>query len=69
MTDGPDKQPQETAWPYSIGRIDGGMMAQHLFPSGPDTIAAMCGPPGMVNYACLPNFKIMEYPDANCIVF
>lgn len=65
--DGPSQQ--ATPWAYSVGRVDGDLIAEHLFPAGPGTIAAMCGPPGMVNFACLPNFKKIGYTDEQCIVF
>ena len=56
-------------WAYSTGRINEDLIAQHLFPASPDTIAGICGPPGLVNYTCLPNFKKMGYTDEQCIVF
>lgn len=59
----------DTPWPYSVGRVSEDLITQHLYPAGPDTIAGMCGPPGMVNFACLPNFKKMGYTDHQCIVF
>ena len=61
--------PEGTPWPYNVGRIDGDAIAEHAFPAAPNHIAGFCGPPGLVNYACLPNFKKMGYTDAQCIVF
>ena len=63
------KVAEGVTWPYSLGQINEEMFNEHLFTSGPDTISTMCGPPGMVNYACLPNFKKMGYTDHQCIVF
>lgn len=51
-------------WKYSSGFINAEMIQQHLFPSGPDTLILMCGPPPMVNFACIPNLDKLGYnPD------
>lgn len=51
-------------WKYSSGFINADMIQQHLFPSGPDTLILMCGPPPMVNFACIPNLDKLGYnPD------
>lgn len=51
-------------WKYSSGFINPDMIQQHLFPPGPDTLILMCGPPPMVNFACIPNLDKLGYnPD------
>lgn len=51
-------------WKYSSGFISADMIQQHLFPPGPDTLILMCGPPPMVNFACIPNLDKLGYnPD------
>lgn len=51
-------------WKYSSGFINADMIQQHLFPPGPDTLILMCGPPPMVNFACIPNLDKLGYnPD------
>ncbi|KAF7277809.1 hypothetical protein GWI33_009226 [Rhynchophorus ferrugineus] len=44
-------------WTYSTGFISEDMLRDHLFPSSADTITLMCGPPPMINYACIPNLE------------
>lgn len=41
-------------WQYSEGFINDTMLSAHLFAPGDDTLTLMCGPPPMVNYACIP---------------
>ena len=58
-----------TKWPYSTGRISDELIAEHLFPAGSNTIAGICGPPGLVNFAALPGLKKLGYSEEQCIVF
>uniref|UniRef100_A0A224XST2 NADH-cytochrome b5 reductase n=1 Tax=Panstrongylus lignarius TaxID=156445 RepID=A0A224XST2_9HEMI len=48
-------------WKYSVGFISASMIQEHLFPAGPDTLVLMCGPPAMVNFACIPNLDKLGY--------
>lgn len=41
-------------WKYSKGFINDEMLKEHLFEASDDTLTLMCGPPPMVNYACIP---------------
>ncbi|XP_063708407.1 NADH-cytochrome b5 reductase 3 isoform X2 [Culicoides brevitarsis] len=41
-------------WKYSKGFINEDMIKEHLFDAADDTLTLMCGPPPMVNYACIP---------------
>lgn len=50
-----------TGWKYSTGFINAEMIQLHLFPPGPDTLVLMCGPPPMVNFACIPNLEKLGY--------
>jgi Oxidoreductase NAD-binding domain len=45
-------------WQYSTGYINEDMIRERLFPAGPTTFAGICGPPAMVNAACLPNLQV-----------
>jgi Oxidoreductase NAD-binding domain len=45
-------------WQYSTGYINENMIRERLFPAGPTTFAGICGPPAMVNAACLPNLQV-----------
>jgi len=58
-----------TKWPYSTGRINEELIAEHLFAADADTVAGICGPPGLVNFAALPGLKKLGYQDEHCIVF
>uniref|UniRef100_A0A1B6GUP1 NADH-cytochrome b5 reductase n=4 Tax=Proconiini TaxID=565685 RepID=A0A1B6GUP1_9HEMI len=51
-------------WKYSTGFINADMIQNHLFPPSSDTLVLMCGPPPMVNFACIPNLDKLGY-DAN----
>lgn len=44
-------------WKYSSGFINEDMVRERLFPAGPDSLVLMCGPPPMINFACLPNLE------------
>lgn len=48
-------------WAYSTGHINEAMVREHLFPADVDTIACMCGPPGMIKFACIPNLEKLGY--------
>ena len=51
-------------WPYSSGFINDTMIKEQMPPPGPDTQILMCGPPPMINYACIPNLEKLGYtPD------
>ena len=55
---------QFLGWPYSSGFINDVMLKEHMPPPGPDTQILMCGPPPMINYACVPNLEKLGYtPD------
>jgi cytochrome-b5 reductase len=44
-------------WTYSTGFINYDMISEHLFPPSSDGIVLMCGPPPMINFACIPNLE------------
>lgn len=48
-------------WSYSTGHINADMIKKYMFPSSPDTIVLMCGPPPMINFACNPNLDKLGY--------
>ncbi|XP_011641156.1 NADH-cytochrome b5 reductase 2 isoform X2 [Pogonomyrmex barbatus] len=48
-------------WLYSTGYISANMIKEHMFPPSPDTIVLMCGPPPMINFACIPNLDKLGY--------
>ena len=50
-----------TGWAFSSGFISADMIKDHLFPPADDHLVVMCGPPPMVNFACIPNLDKLEY--------
>nr|CAG4649608.1 EOG090X0BKI [Scapholeberis mucronata] len=48
-------------WKYSSGFVSSEMIANHLFPPSEDTFVVMCGPPPMINFACIPNLDKLGY--------
>ncbi|CAH1787558.1 unnamed protein product, partial [Owenia fusiformis] len=48
-------------WKYSSGFISAEMIQEHLPPPGADTLIVMCGPPPMINFACMPNLDKLGY--------
>jgi hypothetical protein len=40
------------------------MLAQHLLPPGPASLALMCGPPPMLEHAVVPGLKALGYKGA-----
>lgn len=44
-------------WSFSTGFVDYDMVSSHLFPPTSDGIVLMCGPPPMINFACIPNLE------------
>lgn len=50
-----------TDWKYSTGFVNADMIKNHLFPPSADTLVLMCGPPPMVNFACIPNLDKLGY--------
>ncbi|KAI8467519.1 MAG: hypothetical protein J3K34DRAFT_34273 [Monoraphidium minutum] len=48
-------------WTGSSGRVTTDMLAQHLLPPGPESLALMCGPPPMLELAVLPGLRALGY--------
>lgn len=49
------------SWKYSTGFVNSDMIKDHLYAPDSDTITLMCGPPPMINYACVPNLEALGY--------
>eukprot|EP00112_Aurelia_sp_Birch-Aquarium-sp1_P025716 Seg8713.1 transcript_id=Seg8713.1/GoldUCD/mRNA.D3Y31 product="NADH-cytochrome b5 reductase 3" protein_id=Seg8713.1/GoldUCD/D3Y31 len=47
----------EEGWKYSSGFINEKMIAEHMPKPGPETQVLMCGPPPMIQFACIPNLE------------
>lgn len=48
-------------WGYSKGFISQDMIKEHLPAPSEDTLILMCGPPPMINMACIPNLESLGY--------
>lgn len=49
------------SWKFSVGFVNDKMIQDNLFPPSSDTITLMCGPPPMINFACLPSLEKLNY--------
>lgn len=51
-------------WKFSKGFVNAEIIKNNLEPPSKKTIVLMCGPPPMINYACIPNLDALGYdPD------
>ncbi|XP_045175015.2 NADH-cytochrome b5 reductase 3-like isoform X1 [Mercenaria mercenaria] len=54
-------RPSADDWKYSKGFISDVMIKEHLPPAEEGSIVLMCGPPPMINFACIPNLEKLGY--------
>ncbi|NXE04571.1 NB5R3 reductase, partial [Lophotis ruficrista] len=54
-----DRAPEN--WDYSQGFVNQDMIRDHLPPPQNDVLILMCGPPPMIQYACIPNLDKLGY--------
>ncbi|NXS10882.1 NB5R3 reductase, partial [Neodrepanis coruscans] len=54
-----DKAPEN--WDYSQGFVNQDLIKHHLPPPQNDVLILMCGPPPMIQYACVPNLDKLGY--------
>lgn len=62
-----DKPPQ--GWKYSSGFINSDMLREHLPPADNDVLIVMCGPPPMIQNACLPNLATLGHRTENMFAY
>ncbi|XP_078500236.1 NADH-cytochrome b5 reductase 1 isoform X1 [Lissotriton helveticus] len=48
-------------WEYSTGFVDAKMIKDHLPAPADDVLILLCGPPAMVQFACIPNLDKLGY--------
>lgn len=48
-------------WEYSTGFISSEMIEGNLFSPSDDHLVVMCGPPPMINFACIPNLDKLGF--------
>jgi len=58
-----------TDWNYSVGFIDEKMLAEHLPAPSDQSAVLMCGPPPMINFACMPNLDKVGHKKNRLIAF
>lgn len=57
------------AWDYSQGFVNEEMIRDHLPPPGEETLVLLCGPPPMIQFACLPNLERLGHAKERCFTF
>jgi len=56
-------------WKYSSGFITSDTIETALFPPASDNLVLMCGPPPMINFACIPNLDKLGYSQQQRFAF
>ena len=56
-------------WKYSVGFVTEQMLREQLPPAAPDTVILLCGPPPMLEYACLPALTALGHAPENILCF
>eukprot|EP00794_Sanderia_malayensis_P017980 gene17980-19777_t len=51
----------EEDWSYSSGFVNDDMLKEHMPKAGPDTQILMCGPPPMIQFACIPSLEKLGF--------
>lgn len=59
----------EENWKYSSGFINDQMLKDNLLPPSSNHIVLMCGPPPMINNACIPNLDKLGYDKNNYFAY
>jgi len=62
-----DKPPQD--WRYSSGFVTSDMIKDHLPAPSTDVLIVLCGPPPMIQYACLPNLDKLGHKTENIFAY
>ena len=45
------------------------MIAEHLPAAGAETVTLLCGPPGMIKFACKPNLEKLGHKSNTVLMF
>lgn len=48
-------------WAYGSGFVNEKMLESHMPKPGPETLVLMCGPPPMIQFACIPNLEKLGF--------
>ncbi|CAE7258498.1 NITA [Symbiodinium microadriaticum] len=64
-----DEKNYTSAWKGHVGFVTPAMTKACLFPASEDTVCLMCGPPVMLEKACIPALQSMGYVNSNIFSF
>ena len=56
-------------WKYSQGLISESLIKEHLPPPSDDVLICICGPPAMIQLACVPHLDQLGYSDTMRFTF
>lgn len=56
-----DVAPSDGKWKYGIGFITEAMIKNNLYAESDSTLTLICGPPPMIEFACIPNLDKLGY--------
>lgn len=56
-------------WPYGSGFVTADMIRDHFPPASGEVLVVLCGPPPMIQYACLPNLEKLGYKTDNIFAY
>ena len=62
-------EPPSSTWTGETGFVTADMIASHIPPPGQDTLVLLCGPPPMIDYACIPNLQKLGHAEQAYIMF
>ncbi|XP_075898736.1 NADH-cytochrome b5 reductase 2 [Nelusetta ayraudi] len=62
-----DKPAQD--WKYSTGFVNLDMIKDHLPAPSSDVLVVLCGPPPMIQYACMPNLEKLGHKTDNIFAY
>jgi nitrate reductase (NAD(P)H) len=63
-----DRAP-EAGWTFSTGFVNEEMLRAHMPAASEDSFVGMCGPPGMIKFACIPNLQKLGYKESDFMSF
>ncbi|KAJ4963638.1 hypothetical protein NE237_023577 [Protea cynaroides] len=55
-------------WKYSVGFVTESILREHVPEGSSDTLALVCGPPEMIQFAVMPNLEKMNYDVKNSLL-
>ena len=55
-------------WPFSVGHVNQQLIREHMHPADADTVNGLCGPPGLIAFACVPNLKELGFDEEQQII-